>query len=292
MINSFVYVSNRTINCECNLSHEDLLSIIEDPKIVDKKEDAPLFYAFKMKSYPTVRDSSETICFDTLILDFDESDESMKNILMRFKGFTYYFYTSFNHMFDKNTGLLNGVEKFRIILPLDKEYSSTWFKYGIMKGIFDNCTLFKDADSACAKITQYYVPAITKDRQQYYRFRYNESNNKFSLMPLMRICNDIVIKNAKSMMHRDKPMTGESKCVRSFKFKTPVGEKTVNEWLNTTFKASGGNKWSEIGLFQCFRLCKKYGDEETKNLIWNKARSEQWTEQELVRKWESIKEMK
>lgn len=200
MINSFVKVSSRNVDCSYNLSHEDLLAIIEDPKIVSCKEDAELFYAFKMKSYPTVRDSNETLCFDTLILDFDKSDESMIEILKRYKAYKYYFYTSFNHRFDKSTGEVNNVEKFRIILPLDKEYSATWFKYGIMKGIFDNCKIFKDADNACAKITQYYVPAITVERKEYYRFRYNDSDKLFSLSAFSNVCNDIVMKNARNSM--------------------------------------------------------------------------------------------
>lgn len=280
MINSFVKVTNRNVNDSYNLDHDDLLSIIENPKIVNKKEDAELFYAFKMKSYPTIRDASETICFDTLILDFDGSDETMKDILKRFSNYRYYFYTSFNHMFDKETNTYNGVEKFRIILPLDKEYSTTWFKNGIMKAIFQNCRIFKDADQACAKITQYYVPCITEERKTYYRFRFNEGRN-FTFAPFSSICNDIVKNNAKDKLRSNIKQNNEPRSVLGYNCYAGM---TVKQFLDTEFMKKGNGGLLDAGSYGALQLCKKYNDDETLQRIKTKLKGLGWTEQDINHK--------
>jgi hypothetical protein len=256
---------------------EDLCSMIENPVVGLEKLELPYMFPFKVKDIPGRRHETNVKVFDVIFLDYDDTI-GYKEAINTFKDYEFFFYTSFNNGVD-------GAQKFRIILPLDKEYPASMWCNSMMKKLVLTQNIFNGIDSNTMKVQGYYAPAINPKGK--YFTHYNKGK-KFSLDPFVKIFKKLIIDKLIADNKPQRVMTGGSVCVRNYKFRTPLGEKTVNDWLNTPFKSSGGNKWSEIGLFQCFRLCKNYKDEETKNLIWSIAKSEHWTEQELIRKWESI----
>ena len=258
---------------------EHLLGMIDNPVVGKEKPELPYMFPFSVKEAPGRRHETNVEVFDVLFLDYDDS-VGYKEAIQSFKDYEFFFYTSYNN------AVVNGVQKFRIVLPLDKEYPASMWLNSMMKKLVLTQKIFNGIDSNTMKVQGYYAPAKNPNGKY---FSYYNKGSKFSLTPFVALFKKLIMDKLIIDNRPVKAMTGESKCVRTYSFKTPIGEKTVNEWLNTAFKPNGGNKWSEIGLFQCFRLCRKYKDEETKNLIWVKAKTEGWTEQELVRKWESIK---
>ena len=64
----------------------------------------------------------------------------------------------------------------------------------------------------------------------------------------------------------------------------------VKFFLNTPFPKIKGNGNSSSSLFKALRCCIKYHDEQTKDEVLNKARNEHWTEHDLNRMMDNIKE--
>ena len=62
----------------------------------------------------------------------------------------------------------------------------------------------------------------------------------------------------------------------------------IQHYLNTPYPKLKGNGDSSISLFSALATCIKYHDNQTKELILNKARSEHWTEKELNRMIQNI----
>lgn len=64
----------------------------------------------------------------------------------------------------------------------------------------------------------------------------------------------------------------------------------VKYFLNKSFPNVTGNGDSASSLFKALRCCLKYNDEQTRDLILNKARLEHWTETELNRMIKNIED--
>lgn len=266
-----------------SFDHEDFMSMLENPIEGLQKAELPYIFPFKLKQTPGKRHESNSQSFDVLFLDYDDTI-SAKEAISNFKDFEFYFYTSFNHAVNE------GVSKFRIVIPLDKEYPASMWSDGLMKKLVMSQKIFHGVDPNTMKIQGYYAPAINPNGK--YFSHYNKGS-KFSLNPFISLFKKLMMDRYVEDYRKEQKVTmfgPSTKCVRSFKFNTPVGEKTVNEWLTTSFISKSGNVWSELGLFNCLRLCKRYQDEETKNLVYNKALSEGWDRSEINKKWNSIKE--
>ena len=263
MNTSFTTIKNNIIDSKEVLDHNDLMNILSNPMIENDRNKVPLFYAFTMKSYPIKRDQINTSSFDTIILDYDGCEDSIREVLERFSKFKYYFYTTYNHLYNKKTEQHDiNMNKFRIILPLDKEYSSTWFKHNIMKTIFSCTGIFKGADLEAAKITQYFIPAVRSDRKDYYKYRFNNGID-FSLDVFKPICDDIVSHNYRSSINSQiKLVKGDSYSV--------ANSKKPRYFLDNSFPISGGDK----PLYEAIVACVSANDLITLERVIQKAKCE------------------
>jgi len=63
----------------------------------------------------------------------------------------------------------------------------------------------------------------------------------------------------------------------------------VQYYLRKSYPKLTGNGDSSISLFKAVRCCMKYGDNQTLNEVLGKARSEKWTEHELTRIQDQIR---
>lgn len=64
----------------------------------------------------------------------------------------------------------------------------------------------------------------------------------------------------------------------------------IQHYLNTPYPKLKGNGDSSISLFKALRCCIKYHDAQTMECVLNKARNEHWTEHDLNRMMDNIKE--
>lgn len=63
----------------------------------------------------------------------------------------------------------------------------------------------------------------------------------------------------------------------------------IQHYLNTPYPKLKGNGDSSISLFKALRCCIKYHDAQTMECVLNKARNEHWTEHDLNRMMDNIK---
>lgn len=278
-----------------NCSFDDLCELVKNPfqaeSYLDEygshdkcKLEQKCFIPWRMESYPSTFNKNNVKSFDTLFLDYDGT-ESFKAAYERFKEYDNVMHTSYTHKADGKTN------KFRIIIPLDKSYpADTTFNNPLYVAWMKQFPLFMNADEKTFKVSIFFAPVVNSITNEYKHW-INKTGKRLSLDDLYKDYSDFVRKDLNNVqLKKERYFDGQGLCVRSFKFNTPIGERSVNDWLSINFKSRSGNQWSEIGLFQCFRLCKRYNDNETKVLIWTKAKNEGWTEQELTRKWNDIKE--
>lgn len=64
----------------------------------------------------------------------------------------------------------------------------------------------------------------------------------------------------------------------------------IQHYLNTPYPKLKGNGDSSISLFKALRCCIKYHDAQTMECVLNKARNEHWTEHDLNRMMDNIKQ--
>jgi len=97
-----------------DLDFELIVKQIIKPNVYSDKNEIPLIFAYNFKNSTANKDNAVSIKY--LILDFEKSI-SISEFIEKYNQFNFYLYTSFSHKI-KDTS-----DRFRVILPLDREYT-------------------------------------------------------------------------------------------------------------------------------------------------------------------------
>ena len=239
----------------------DIIKLINNPIIVTKKDDAPLFnLSFNQVTKPTKRAGFNHQGSSFLVLDYDcgFTFEQWQDKYNNLFGYTWMAYSSFNNSPDK--------AKYRIIMPLIKSYTEVEWK--AMTRLLKR--YFPENDVCSFQCSRFHnVPCKT----EHYWFDLNYQSKNLDLLEILGIDQGYLnmLVSHVSQEPDEQPEVPRRSSVLNFMC---VNDLTVEQWLRTPLNPNGGNNGIRTrGSYSAVQLCKKYGDNETLNLVKRKCYS-------------------
>lgn len=253
---------------------EGIIDWIEHPAVLDNKEDNQLWSFGEcidpLKGHQKSNIKSKSKFF---MVDYDNG-YTIEQFEKDYKDYFYMLYTSFSHTKEHN--------KFRVIMfgnyekPLDKDEQTI---------ILSEC--FRNADvSTFQPNRMFYIPAHKEGAPYYYKLH---NGKQFPLdNSVTRLLKVQLLASRAKEAQQDKEW-------KDYNSKTDhngmcINYTTVKKYLETPYPYINGNGTSDNDLFKALRTCIKYDDNQTLQDVIYKAKSEHWTDCEIERKIEAIKE--
>ena len=270
---------NITPDKRYNVSLDDISIMINNPQPFENKEDAPYIFPFVTKpNCIRGKDSAESC--DLLFFDYDGGitfDEARDFFNKR--GFKFYMYTSFRHQ-------QNGIDKFRVIVPMKKRFSADIYKERVYRNSF--AKVYKGLDKNAWKVSGYYIPSYPKGDKSKYRC-YESNNEKLFDISLMlnTFKNEQRVINIFDKQEKIKREKRIREMEKGKKFNV-ANYKTVRRYIDTPFTQVKGNGNSNTWLFAALCTAIQHNDTETLNTIIAKAMNERWTRNEIDNKIKTI----
>jgi len=254
---------------------KDICEKVEHPFITDDKENNSL-WCFGECIDPEKGHQKSNIVNKSkfFMIDYDNG-YTIEEFMDVYKDYFYILYTSFSHTEEHH--------KFRVIMygnyesPLNDEEQHY---------ILNEC--FRNADKTTLQPNRiFYVPA----HKQGAPYRY-----KFNIGKQFPLYND-VIKNLVERSRRDRAQEEARRLtyVKHLKSKTKkscLKNEKVQTYLNTSYPHDKGNGDSNLNLYKAICVCITCDDNETLELVRQKAKNENWTDKEIDQKIESARRMK
>lgn len=247
-----------------NFKMMDLATMIGKPKNVSKEE-APLFNFTKFNGTSRDKINNPPISTNFVILDFDNG-YTYDEFERRYREYQYFLYSSKSSTKDHN--------KFRVIMPLRYDYTELSYKYLLAK-------FFKNYDPTCVQLTRfYYMPNKGAD----YHSRWNIGKCiDFNL--------DIINFNSNCKITEGLKHAEQEKIRNAKKDVNDVSRNIkVMRYLNTPYTRLYGNGTSNTDLYTAICVCLTANDNNTLNLIINKAHNENWRDNEIRQKINKAKQ--
>lgn len=183
----------------------------------------------------------------------------------------------------------SGSKSYHTIIQTDFDApDQTWYKM-VWKYLYDQ--YFNGADQACAnpaRLTR--TPDVVRSdtgKLQKLVYENNEAIFHIDKNILRNIKSQIEFMNLKKLV---KTTTEQPKIINKTNNGLCYTYDVIQHYLTTSYLKIKGNGDSSHSLFMAVKCCIKYNDESTLELVLNKARLEKWTEKEIERIIDNIKQ--
>lgn len=201
---NFSYVNckeqnNISVFYDCDIN--DFKNFLSKPNTFRDKNDLPLINPYIYEECDENKHKFlDAIGFNVLFLDYD-GEKTIDEVKETFKHFEFFLYTSFNHNIRKD---LNGdnvfdksVNKFRVVLPLDQEYSIDFRTNKDYRDFLNTLSIFNGVDTSTFTPRGFYIPS---NKLGNYQWHYNYGEKFVFHTPWIKQWNEYKAKIVKERM--------------------------------------------------------------------------------------------